>query len=60
MGESRVIFITVNISTEDEAEAAKSIDILSRVVLGLALEGIETTLEVTTGIFENEDADQGD
>lgn len=58
----RVIFIEVNVSTEDEGQAAKAIDVLSRMMLGLALEGIDGTLEVSTGMFdhEHEDMDHGE
>lgn len=54
MSDGRVIFISVNVSTDNEADAAKAIDILSRMILGLALEGLETSLEVTTGFILEE------
>lgn len=53
--ERKVIFISVNVSTEDESEAARAIDMLSRMVLGLALEGLATALEVDTGFIEEHD-----
>lgn len=54
MVDGRVIFINVNVSTDDDAVAARAIDILSRMILGLALEGLETSLEVTTGFILEE------
>lgn len=47
MDESQAIFISVHVSTESETDAAKAIDAFSRMILGLALEGLETSLEVS-------------
>lgn len=58
MLDGRTIFISVNVSTDNEADAAKAIDSLSRMILGLALEGLETQLEVSTENLTFEEVEQ--
>lgn len=45
--EDNIIAIHLHCITQDQAEAAKAIDTLSRIMLGLTLDGLDVTLSAS-------------
>lgn len=54
-----IIAIHLHVSTTDQSEAAKAIDTLSRIMLGLTLDGLDVTLGSTIIEMEDEEEFEG-